>query len=134
MLRREFDRIELFDRARRSRRPETPAIAIGTLCLTKAADVVTTIGGLVFVGGLTESNPTARAVLDVAGTPGLIVSGIVAIVLVVATVEWGARMVGVDGDTADRGRLLLYAGSYYPLSLIYLGAAVHNLLLIATVL
>jgi len=131
---RRLDLEEAFTRARSARRPETPEVAITALCLTKAADVLTTIGGLLLVSGLTESNPTARAVLNVAGAPGLIVAGVAAIVLVVATVEWGARTVGVDGDVDDRGRLLLYAGSYYPLSLIYLGAAVHNLLLIEAAL
>lgn len=126
----QFD-FDLFTHPDGPRLPGTPTFAITTLCFTKAADVLTTLSGLLLFRGLAESNPTARAVLDMAGPPGLIVSGVAAVVLVVGVVEWGVRTVGVDGETHDRGRLLLYAGSYYPLSVIYLGAAIHNLLLIA---
>lgn len=111
--------------------PHQGKLAIGALVASKCADILTTIAGLLLFQELIEANPVARNVIAVAGVPGLVGLSLVAIGIVVCAVEWGIRIGNFDERMGTHGRLLLYAGSYYPLTMLYIGATVHNLHLIS---
>jgi len=112
--------------------PRQGQLAIGALVMSKVADILTTIAGLVLIRGLVEANPVARGALLHAGFPGLVVVSLLGIGIVVSVVEWSLRLGNIEERCGSHGRLLLYAGSYYPLTILYCGAAVHNLLLITS--
>lgn len=110
--------------------PRQGQLAIAALFTSKIADILTTIVGLLVFQELVEANPVAREVISAAGVPGLVGVSLLGVLIVVCVVEWGIRIGNFEERLGSNGRLLLYAGSYYPLTLLYLGATIHNLHLI----
>lgn len=97
------------------------------------ADVATTVVGLAIAPRVSEQNVVARQVLASVGLAGIVVAGLVSVAIVAMCVEWCVRLAGFDDPENAHGRLLLYAGSYYPLAVVSLGAALHNVSVIQSV-
>jgi len=105
---------------------------ITALLVTRAADLSSTVYGLVFVEGIAERNPAVRTVIGAAGLPGLVAIAIAGTLLVVLVVEWGTNVIRQNA-TDERLVVATYVGSYGTLAAVSAVATLHNLDLILQV-
>lgn len=104
-------------------------VGAGLLAVTKFGDLLTTVVGLFYVDGLTEKNPIAAAVLDVAGVPGLAAVSFGGVALVVVVVE-GLTSYLERREEVDLDPRVPYLLGYGPLVGIFALATVNNTLLV----
>lgn len=107
-----------------------PERALLLVLAGRTADSITTLYGLQ-TDGVYERNPVARLVFDQLGQlPGLVVSNLLALGLLVVGVELGVQ--ACRAGTVPECRIrLLRVGSYLGFAAVSFLAAVHNLRVLA---
>lgn len=108
-------------------------VGLPSLVLSKAADTTTTLIGLQFVPFVFESNPHLRMLMASIGSIPALLLGTVAVLGLVVGVTESARLAcqRFDCDVDSAERMVRFVG-YVPLSIVFLAASLHNLLVVLT--